>query len=90
MKAANSNRAIGVWVISAVAILFGLLTLKSGGMVLFVDGPDRVAAGNYVPFVLLCSCRGGLVASETLGCVASRGYCYNNTDNIRTVWDAYS
>ena len=52
MKAANSNRAIGVWVISAVAILFGMLTLKSGGMVLFVDGPDRVAAGNYVPFVL--------------------------------------
>ncbi len=34
------------------AILFGLLTLKSGGMVLFVDGPDRAAAGNYVPFVL--------------------------------------
>jgi len=40
-------RALGV-----VAVLFGLLTLKSGGMVLFVDGPDRAAAGNYVPFVL--------------------------------------
>ncbi len=35
-----------------VAILFGLLTLKSGGLVLFVDGTDRAAAGNYVPFVL--------------------------------------
>ncbi len=39
-------------VFGIVAILFGLLTLKSGGMVLFVDGPDRAAAGNYVPFVL--------------------------------------
>ena len=52
MNVTNSNRTIGVLLISLVAILFGLLTIKSGGMVLFVDGPDRVAAGNYVPFVL--------------------------------------
>jgi hypothetical protein len=52
MKAANPKRTTGVWMISTIAILFGLLTLKSGGMVLFIDGPDRVAAGNYVPFVL--------------------------------------
>ena len=35
-----------------VAVLFGLLTLKSGGSVLFIDGPDRAAAGDYAPFVL--------------------------------------
>jgi hypothetical protein len=35
-----------------IAILFGLLTLKSGGTVLFIDGDARVAAGNYSPFVL--------------------------------------
>ena len=52
MNTTNSNRTIGIWLISVVAIVFGLLTIKSGGMVLFVDGPDRVAAGNYVPFVL--------------------------------------
>ncbi|MEA1888368.1 MAG: hypothetical protein U9N50_01120 [Pseudomonadota bacterium] len=52
MNATNSNRTIGVLLISLIAILFGLLTIKSGGMVLFVDGPDRAAAGNYVPFVL--------------------------------------
>jgi len=52
MNATNSSRTIGILLISLVAILFGLLTIKSGGMVLFVDGPDRVAAGNYVPFVL--------------------------------------
>ena len=37
---------------SAVAVVFGALTLKSGGSVLFFDGPARVAAGNYTPFVL--------------------------------------
>ena len=52
MNSVRPNRAIGIWLVSVVAILFGLLTIKSGGMVLFVDGPDRVAAGNYVPFVL--------------------------------------
>ena len=52
MNSVRSNRTIGIWLVSVVAILFGLLTIKSGGMVLFVDGPDRVAAGNYVPFVL--------------------------------------
>ena len=31
---------------------FGLLTLKSGGEVLFIDGAGRQAAGDYVPFVL--------------------------------------
>ena len=37
---------------SIVAIVFGLLTIKSGGMVLFTDGAVHQAAGNYVPFVL--------------------------------------
>jgi hypothetical protein len=32
--------------------IFGLLTLKSGGEVLFVDGAGREAAGNYVSFVV--------------------------------------
>jgi hypothetical protein len=32
--------------------VFGLLTIKSGGAVLFFDGPARVDDGNYAPFVL--------------------------------------
>ena len=39
-------------VLAAVAGIFGLLTLKSGGEVLFADGTGREAAGNYVPFVV--------------------------------------
>lgn len=38
--------------LSLVAMAFGVMTIKEGGAVLFVDGAARVAAGNYVPFVL--------------------------------------
>ncbi|MCF6190787.1 MAG: hypothetical protein L3J51_09925 [Cocleimonas sp.] len=48
----KNNRCVGVWIASAIAVLFGLLTLKSGGEVLFIDGAGRAAAGNYVPYVL--------------------------------------
>ena len=47
----SSRRTISIWVLSLIAILFGLLTIKSGGAVLFIDGEARLAAGNYVPFV---------------------------------------
>ena len=46
------NKFIDIWVISFVAVVFGLLTIKSGGSVIFIDGIDRQEAGNYVPFVL--------------------------------------
>lgn len=39
-------------IMAAVAVLFGILTIKSGGQVLFGDETYRVAAGHYVPFVL--------------------------------------
>jgi hypothetical protein len=37
---------------SVFAVLFGLLTLKEGGTVLFGNEAARSAAGAYVPFVL--------------------------------------
>lgn len=40
-------------VLAVVAILFGLLTLFSGGSVLFGGEAERIAAGNYVGFVVL-------------------------------------
>lgn len=39
-------------VISLVAVAFGLLTIKEGGSVLIGNEAARVAAGNYVAFVL--------------------------------------
>jgi uncharacterized membrane protein len=46
------NRPIATWTTAIVAILFGALTIKSGGAVLFFDEAARQAAGHYVPFVL--------------------------------------
>ena len=37
---------------SVVAVLFGLMTLKEGGTVLFGAEAARTAAGAYVPFVV--------------------------------------
>ena len=48
----TSKRTLSVWITFIIALLFGLMTIKSGGSVLFIDGEARVAAGNYVPFVL--------------------------------------
>jgi len=48
----DSKKCLGLKLIGLIAIAFGLLTLKSGGEVLFIDGAGRAAAGNYVPFVL--------------------------------------
>ena len=54
-------RPLTIWAISIVAILFGLLTIKSGGSVIFIDGEARQAAGNYVPFVLWFNFMAGFV-----------------------------
>ena len=39
-------------VVAIIAVLFGLLTIKSGGSVLFGPETARIAAGNAVNFVL--------------------------------------
>lgn len=52
MERLASSRPRTAFVTAIVAVLFGLLTLKSGGSVLFIDGPARAEAGAYVPFVL--------------------------------------
>ena len=50
--AKNTQRSGWVRTVSAGVVAFGLLTLKEGGSVLFIDGAARAAAGAYVPFVL--------------------------------------
>lgn len=39
-------------VVAIIALVFGLLTLFSGGSILFGPESAQIAAGNYVPFVL--------------------------------------
>lgn len=48
----HKQRSIWIRAVALIAFGFGLLTIKEGGAVLFVDGAARTAAGNYVPFVL--------------------------------------
>ncbi|MCW8935584.1 MAG: hypothetical protein OQK98_12735 [Gammaproteobacteria bacterium] len=57
----TSQRNIGIWIFSLLAAAFGLLTIKSGGEVLFIDGEARLAAGHYVPFVLWFNFSAGFV-----------------------------
>lgn len=52
MQSTMGTRPMSIWIVSIIAILFGLLTIKSGGSVLFFDGATRENAGHYVPFVL--------------------------------------
>ncbi len=52
MEIAKSEKNTAIWIITFVAVIFGLLTIKSGGQVLFGGSSFQKAAGNYVPFVL--------------------------------------
>ena len=47
-----TKRPLWFWPVVIIAIGFGILTIKSGGDVLFIDGEARQAAGDYVGFVL--------------------------------------
>ena len=61
-KSVNTERR-RVWprVLGVVGIVFGLMTLREGGAVLFVNGAAREAAGDYVPFVLWFNFLAGFV-----------------------------
>ena len=61
MKVSTGSRPLSIWLISLIAIAFGLLTIRSGGLVLFVDGSAREQAGHYVPFVLWFNFLAGFV-----------------------------
>ncbi|MDO9010635.1 MAG: hypothetical protein Q7U78_02340 [Gallionella sp.] len=52
MNTQTQQRTPLIWVISLIAVGFGLLTIKEGGTILFGDEAAHAAAGNYVPFVL--------------------------------------
>lgn len=54
----------GAWklrIAAAVAVAFGVLTIMEGGTVLFGGEAARLAAGNYVPFVLWFNFLAGFV-----------------------------
>jgi hypothetical protein len=48
----SSSKPYLLWVFSVLAIIFGVLTIKSSYLVLFTTGEFHQAAGNYLPFVV--------------------------------------
>lgn len=52
MTSNTQQRGPSVWVISVIAVVFGLMTLKEGGAVVIGDADARAAAGNYIPFIV--------------------------------------
>jgi len=61
MATTTQQRGIKVWLISLLAVGFGIMTLKGGGAVLFGDEAARVAAGNYVSALLWFNFLSGFV-----------------------------
>lgn len=47
----KSQKPMWLTVVAIIAILFGVMTIKEGGTVLFTEA-GKLSAGNYVPFVL--------------------------------------
>ena len=61
MALIKSDKTIVIWILTVIAILFGVLTIKSGGQVLFGGNSYQKAAGNYVLFVVWFNFLAGFV-----------------------------
>ncbi len=55
------NRPVSIWILSTIAFIFGGLSIKSGGLVLFTTGEFHQQQGNFVPFVVWANFLGGFV-----------------------------
>ncbi len=51
-QGATTTSKVMTYIMALLAVLFGIMTIKSGGQVLFGNASYRVAAGDYVSFVL--------------------------------------
>lgn len=60
MTTKNSGSA-GLWIAAGIAIVFGALTIVSGGAALFGGAAAQATAGNAVPFVLWFNFLSGFV-----------------------------
>jgi hypothetical protein len=55
------HQSIAVRVVAAIAVIFGVATIKAGGSVLFGGIEAARAAGNFVPFVVWFNFLAGFV-----------------------------
>jgi hypothetical protein len=57
----ENSPSIGLWSAAGIAVVFGALTIFSGGLALFGSPAAQAAAGNAVPFVLWFNFLSGFV-----------------------------
>jgi len=57
----EKSGSIGLWFAAGIALVFGALTIFSGGQALFGGPAAQAAAGNAVPFVLWFNFLSGFV-----------------------------
>ncbi|MDP2737287.1 MAG: hypothetical protein Q8O82_00895 [Pseudorhodobacter sp.] len=57
----EKSGSIGLWIAAGIALVFGALTIFSGGQALFGGPAAQAAAGNAVPFVLWFNFLSGFV-----------------------------
>jgi hypothetical protein len=57
----EKSAPIGLWIAAGIAIVFGALTIASGGLALFGGPGAQAGAGNAVPFVLWFNFLSGFV-----------------------------
>ncbi|WP_299783714.1 hypothetical protein [uncultured Marivita sp.] len=69
------NRRWDILIAAIVVVLFGLLTVLSGGRALFGGAEDRAAVGDAVPFVLWFNFLAGFAyVAAGIGLVLSTGW----------------
>lgn len=56
----TTSRGPGLWVAAGIAVVFGALTIFSGGKAMFDGAAAQGAVGNAVPFVLWFNFLSGL------------------------------
>ena len=61
MESKLGGRLFWLRAVAILAIVFGALTIKSGGEVVFGDAAASAAAGNFVPFVVWFNFLAGFV-----------------------------
>jgi hypothetical protein len=82
----TTKRPAWIWITAIVAVVFGVMTIKSGGSVLFVDGEARRAAGNYVDFVLWFNfCAGFFYVAAGIGIWLKKDWAATAATSIATL-----
>lgn len=81
MKPVTGKHPVYLRVLAALGIVFGLATLREGGLVLFGSDAARAAAGDYVDFVVWFNFLAGFAYV-----IAGTGLAFRRPWAVRMAW----